>query len=426
MDSVFYSSILFCIVIIYNRYWLAIPYSNANFSPIGFVNYLGQVLNIWIPILVLSIYNRRKSKVYFLLGLASLLVLMNLLLESLTRGTILGLLAAEMIVLFILLLKTKKLPLKYLSVSVAFLCAVVTFNLMKISGLSTLKGQINSIQELNTGRENVFSNTVDMIKDNPLGVGVNNFEYTHQKYAKAGTPNASPYVSDMRILTSPYNILLKFYSELGFLGGSLFLILFGMVFIKALLNLLKGVFIDAWIFMAVFSLYFHAMFSSVFLTPVSLFFSTLLFAVVFSRESISEAKPIGMRLEWIVVPLILLLGYLSFIKTVSANLTAKGYRVGNTELVEKSFELNPHDYFTSLRLYELYLMKEGNKQQALASLERAINLYPYNIYMLIKAGEVASQLGLSDKAEEYKQRALDIYPNNPQAKLIQGVYSDIS
>ncbi|WP_187301410.1 DUF5957 family protein [Pseudoalteromonas luteoviolacea] len=417
-DSVFYSSIIFCAVIIYERYWLALPYTSQSFSPIGFVNYLGHVLNIWIPVLVLSIYNRRNSTVFLLLGLASLLVLMNLLVESLIRGTILGLLVAEIIVLFAVLLKTKKFQFKYLSILVAFSCTLVTFNLIENSGLSTLRGEITSIQEMDTGRETIFSNTIDMVKDNPLGVGVNNFEYIHQKYARAGTPDASPYISNMKVLRTPYNIVLKFYSELGFLGGSLFLILFSMVVIRAFLNFLKGGFVDAWIFIAVFALCFHAMFSSVFLTPVSLFFSIPLFAVVFSRESLNGIQPMNMRWIWIIVPFVFLLACLSIAKITSANLTAKGYRMGNTELVEKSLELNPYDYFTSLRLYSLYLIKEGNKEQALQSLERAINLYPYNIYMLIKAGDVASQLGLNDKAEEYKKRALDIYPNYYQAKLI--------
>ncbi|WP_155250727.1 O-antigen ligase family protein [Pseudoalteromonas luteoviolacea] len=416
-DSVFYASIVFSAATIYERYWLGNAYSSSNFSPIGFVNYLGHVLNIWIPILVLSIYNKRKSLPHLLLGLISLAFLMHLLVESNTRGTILGLLFAEIIVICVILLKTKKVPIKYFSISAAFLGAVVSYSAIDELGFSKLETQLKLIQSLDTGRDKLFLNTIDMIKDNPYGVGVNNFEYIHQKYAKAGTEESSPYITELSILRTPYNILLKFYSELGFIGGSLFLVIFGLVFIQALHNLLKGDYIDAWIFMAVFSLYFHSMFSSVFLTPVSLFFSILLFSFLLSRRGFFIKSAVSFRIEpvFLCLPLVIFLGYLSTLKTVSGNLTSTGYRIGDTDKVQSALDMNPHDYFAALRLFDLYLIKERNAEQALKSLEHAIKLYPYNLYMLIRAAEASAQLGLNNKAEMYKARALAINPNNTQA-----------
>ncbi|MBQ4834723.1 DUF5957 family protein [Pseudoalteromonas luteoviolacea] len=416
-DSVLYTSIFFSAATIYERYWLDIPYSSQNFSPIGFVNYLGHVLNIWIPILVLSIYSKRKSFPHLLCGLISLAFLMHLLVESNIRGTILGLLLGEIVVICTILLKTKKIPIKYFSISVAFLCAIVSFNAIDELGLSKLERQFKSIQSLDTGREDLFLNTLDMIKDNPHGVGVNSFELIHQKYAKAGTENSSPYITELSILKTPYNILLKFYSELGFIGGSLFLVIFGFIFVQAFVNLLKGDYVDAWIFMAVFSLYFHSMFSSVFLTPASLFFSIFLFSLMllrgnnyFSRTVSLEIKPVLLYL-----PIIIILGYLSTLKTISGNLSTTGYRLGETDRVKHALEVNPYDYFAALRLFELYLIMERNEEKALKSLEHAIELYPYNLYMLIRAAEVAAQIGLNDKAEAYKARALEINPHNNQA-----------
>lgn len=419
-ESVFYSSVVFCVVLAYERYWLGIPYGNTNFSPIGFVNYLGQVLNIWIPILVLSIYIKRKSIAHLVLGLASLMLLMNLLVESNTRGTILGLLSAEILVLLLVLIKTKKFAFKYLSISFVFVLAVGTFSYWKNSGTGKLEEQVQSIQNMDTGRDNIFLNTLDMVKDNPFGVGVNNFEFVHQKYAKAGTSESSPYVSRYQVLLSPYNIILKFYSELGLVGGSLFALLYGWVLFRALRNLLNGNFIDAWIFMAVFSLSFHAMFSSVYLTPVSLFFSVILFSVVFSKEkSNTQFTSIGKRRSiLILLPVALSLTYLSVVKTASGYLTAKGARLGETRLVEKALKINPQDYFAAVRLSDLYLYKERNKDAALKSLEHAINLYPYHVYLLIRAAELSLQLGLTEKAKKYKQRALDIYPSNYRASVI--------
>lgn len=419
-DSVLYSSVVFCIVLLYQRYWVEIPYSNANFSPIGFVNYFGQVLNIWLPILAFSIYSNRKAKGFLFIGLTSFVILMNLLIESNTRGTMLGLLIGEMCVLLIILIKTKKIPLKHLSILGTFLLAIGSFSFFESSGGGRIGLQVQSVMELNTGREHIFFNTLDMIKSNPLGVGAGNFEYIHQKYAKAGTESASPYISELRVLKSPYNILLKFYSELGFIGGTLFLIVFGFVFLQALLNFLKGDSVDAWLFIAVFSLYFHSMFSSVFLTPVSLFFSILLFSLVLARSQIccSYFNLFEINYRYIFIPMIVVLGYLSYSKIASDNVAYIGYSSGDAEKVKSAFEKNPYNHFAAKWLSHIYMLKENDKASGLRSLERAIEVYPYNLYFLINAAEVAEMLGEADKAEKYKLRALEIYPKHPRAMLV--------
>ncbi|KZW98487.1 hypothetical protein JL49_22995 [Pseudoalteromonas luteoviolacea] len=414
LECIYFSSLIFCIAVIYQRYWLDTPYGFLNFSPIGFVNYLGQVLNIWIPILVLAIYKSRHSIIKMVLGGISLLVMMNLLVESNTRGTILGLLGAELLVLLVLLVKKKRLPLKYITITAVFGVAVVTFSVAESNGFSKLQHQILSIKELNSGRETVFRNTLDMIVQNPAGVGVNNFEYIHQKYAKMGTSESSPYVSNYSILPSPYNIILKFYSESGFLGGSLFLVLFGWFFAQSLMNFLKGAIVDAWIFMAVFSLFFHAMFSSVFLTPVSLFFSLILFSVVVSRSELSNGVfSLSKKLvAGVCLSLIFLTGFVTVIKSTSSYLSKAGYKSGDTQKVEKSLEINPYNYISAMRLVELYLYKEGDQQEALNSVEYVLSIYPYNVDMLINASSIALQLGLNEKSEYYKKRVLEIYPHN--------------
>jgi O-antigen ligase len=61
-----------------------------------------------------------------------------------------------------------------------------------------------------------------MTIDNPIGVGINNFEYFHPKYAKPGTAAASTMVNEHSILRTPHNLILKLYSELGYFGGSIF------------------------------------------------------------------------------------------------------------------------------------------------------------------------------------------------------------
>ena len=414
IDCVFFSSLIFCIFLIYQRYIAGIPYSNTSFSPIGFVNYLGQVLNIWIPILVLSIYRHRSSKFRLVLGLLSLFILMNLLVESGTRATILGLLFAEITILIVLLVRTKKFPFKYIVVSAGLLSAIFSFSLLKEFGGETLLRQINSIQKLDTGREEVFANTLDMIADNPIGVGAGNFQFIHAKYGKMGTSDSSPYISQYKAITSPYNIFLKFYRELGFIFGSALCIAFLYCIFIAFNNFVKGDYIDAWIFMAVFSTSFHAMFSSVFLTPVSLFFSLILFSVVLSR---AEKNAVLFEIDQHYLYLISLF-LIFFIVTlraaeVSSNyLAVTGSKMGDVNAIEKSINVNPYNYKAFNRLSYLYLNKEADYKSAIDCLEGELEIYPYNVLTMISLTRIYFKLGDFEKFELYKNKVLDIYPNN--------------
>ncbi|KZN29866.1 hypothetical protein [Pseudoalteromonas luteoviolacea] len=421
VDGVFYASFVFCLVIIYQRYIALTPYSFINFSPIGFVNYLGQVLNIWIPILVLSIYMHRRSKLRLALGLFSLVILMNLLLESGTRGTILGLLCAEVFILAVMLIKTKKLPFKYMAISAGLLFSIATFSMLKEYGPNQLRDQVSSITALKTGRENVFANTIDMALDNPQGVGAGNFEFVHPKYGRMGTEHSSPYLSSHSMLLSPYNIILKFYSELGLVFGSLFTLLFFSLIFIAFRNFLIGNYIDVWVFLAVFSACFHAMFSSVFLTPVSLFFSLGLFSVVLSRSTLkmkskTVSKPISLCLFLFVV---LATAYLRGVELKSNYLSGLGSIKGDSELIEEAIELNEYNYFAMLMISKVYMYKDNDLHAALNSIERALVIYPYLVSGLVQATEISHQLGDVEKFNFYKGKVLAIYPNNERVNKLQ-------
>ncbi|OCQ21140.1 hypothetical protein A7985_10905 [Pseudoalteromonas luteoviolacea] len=420
VDGVFYSSIVFCSVLIFERYIVGKAYSVTDFSPIGFINYLGQVLNVWIPILILSIYMHRNSKVRLIAGVLSTAILMNLLLESGTRGAILGLLCAEVCILLVLLVKTKKFPVKYMAVSAGLLVSVGTFTMLKDLGPEMLQGHVNSIKNLETGRETVFANTADMIVDNPHGVGAGNFQYIHPKYAKMGTEQTSPYLSEYGILVSPYNIILKFYSELGVLFGSVFLIVLSSVFYISFKNFLFGNYVDTWVFMAVFSLCFHAMFSSVFLTPVSLLFSMLLFSVVLSRAKYSVKKLIVKRSVFIVLSIGLALSIL-FIRSaeVGSNYLANlGLKIGDTQMVERAIEINGYNHRALLGASFLYLHKEQDLKATLNSLENTLEVYPYMLFSMVQAAEISYKLGDFERFKRYKNKVLEIYPANERVLSI--------
>ena len=64
-----------------------------------------------------------------------------------------------------------------------------------------------------------------MILDNPWGVGAGNYEYIHPLYARLGTPYTTLYINEKKVWTNPHNIILKFFSEIGWIGGGFFILL---------------------------------------------------------------------------------------------------------------------------------------------------------------------------------------------------------
>ena len=143
-----------------------------------------------------------------------------------------------------------------------------------------------------TKREALFRNTFEMALENPKGVGVNNFEYLHPKYANLDT-RPSPYVSDSTILRTPHNISLKMFSEVGYIGGIVFILIVLSILWSGLKSAYFGTYTEKWLFVALFALLFHAHFSAVFLTPGSLFFAVLLFSFSFAVYSVGQTVSIS-------------------------------------------------------------------------------------------------------------------------------------
>ncbi|KNC67485.1 hypothetical protein AC626_10400 [Pseudoalteromonas rubra] len=91
-------------------------------------------------------------------------------------------------------------------------------------------------------------------------------------------------VGEKMVLKTPHNILLKFYSETGWLGGVVFSAILALILFKSMVNAYYGNQSDRWLLVAVVSTLFHSLFTALFLTPGSLFFATLLFSFVLYRN----------------------------------------------------------------------------------------------------------------------------------------------
>ena len=145
--------------------------------------------------------------------------------EAGTRGTILGLTICELVVFFIMLKKDKKKAVVFLSISLLLIVGIATYHLIEPLRNGRIVAQMSQVIAGNTHhRSALFKNTIEMSLDNPFGVGINNFEYLHPKYANLDT-RPSPYVSDSTILRTPHNISLKMLAEVGYIGGVVFILI---------------------------------------------------------------------------------------------------------------------------------------------------------------------------------------------------------
>ena len=258
------SALVFSLVFIFERYVFEIPYNVGTYTPIGFMNNAGQVFNIWIPCLILYCYQQRNNRILCGLGFLGLLVVVSILMQAATRGTIIGLALSEFLVFLIVFKQNKKQAVVFLSITCLLTVGVVINKLSAALDNGRLSAKIEAMKQGLGSRAKIYKNSLDMTFDNPRGVGVNNFEYIHPKYAQPGTNKSSEYVNERQILRTPHNIILKIYTELGWLGGSIFLLLFIYVFSSAFYSAIKGGGIDKWLFVAVSATSFHSLFSAVF------------------------------------------------------------------------------------------------------------------------------------------------------------------
>ncbi|WP_125718023.1 O-antigen ligase family protein [Pseudoalteromonas rubra] len=392
------------------------------FSSFGFVNNLGQVLNVWLPVLVAAILYQGKLNTRSICGAFSFIVCICALLESGTRGTILGLLLGETVLFMLILGKLKRKAFTYLTITASLLAGSIAYSQVDSYLGGRLNDKLQSIKDLDTGREELFVNTFDMVLDKPLGVGANNFEYIHPKYAKLGTADASPMVGSGLILKTPHNIALKFFSETGWAGGLIFCAILTLMVFKSMVNAYKGNQIDRWLLVAMISTVFHSMFTALFLTPASLFFAILLFSFVLYRnkELIEENRTDKKVIRFQYLPALIVVYAGVFTSNHLASYYAHlGYVSGNQLYMQRSFKLNPYD---SKALYDYYILQRylyKDHEQALGALEKFIPLYPYHTSGLLAAAELMIQRHNYAGAVGQLDFLLTFYPNLARAHKLK-------
>ncbi|WP_125779299.1 O-antigen ligase family protein [Pseudoalteromonas rubra] len=417
-DIVICSSVIFSLLYVESRINDYDLIHVTAFSTFGFVNNLGQVLNIWLPVLVAAILYQGKLNTRSICGALSFIICICALLESGTRGTILGLMLGEAVLCLLVFGKLKRKALTYLTITVSVIVGSIAYSQVDSYFGGRLNAKLQSINELNTGREELFVNTFDMLLEKPFGVGANNFEYIHPKFAKLGTIYATPAVGENQILRTPHNIALKFFSETGWLGGLIFSSILALLMFKSMVNAYKGNQTDRWLLVAVISTVFHSMFTALFLTPASLFFAILLFSFVLYRnkelinENTTEMKVL--RFRYLPVLLVLYAGFFAS-NHLASYYAHHGYVSANQVYMQRSLTLNPYD---SKALYDYYTLQRyyhKDHEKALSALEKFLPLYPYHTSGLLAAAELMIQRQNYAGALERLDFLLTFYPELARA-----------
>lgn len=424
---VVYSAAAFVILFYLERYILQLDTNVGSFSPLGFINNTGQVFNIWIPVLVLATFTYIKQPRLLLFIAPVLIAIVSILMEASVRGSIIGLFIGEGLVFLIMLWKDKTKALLFLSTSALLLIGIGSYKFIDALEGGRLSSKISELENAispSNARLKLFGNTYDMILDNPLGVGTNNFEYVHPKYAQPGTSSASPYVNEHQILRTPHNIILKITSETGILGGLIFLTSLALIFFMSISNAIKGSMADRWLLASLTALLFHSLLSAVFLTPASLLFSIYLFSFIscsFNQLRTKKAPTfeLQIRKEALVVPVLILL--LSLSDGLSRILSFQGRHTLDSTALEQSLSFNPYNQRALFSLSHAEYRRNKDTQASLNAIDNFIALYPYHLQANYIKSERLFQLKEYQKADNQIRQLIDIYPNYAKAQRLAKV-----
>jgi len=411
---------IFSIFFIYGTFYSNFFHMPSAFSSIGHFNYTGHILNIAIPFLILNFYIQ-KNKTIKLLSIFTALLLVNILILSSSRGSIFGLISSEFVIIIYLFIKNKKIiyyPIITFLLVLSFLIyqslapnmiVNLTSKLETFKNLNDIKiSHTNKIQNLkvvnntSSNRFNMYLNTIDMIIDNPYGIGIDNFEYIHPKYAKVGTSSASPLLSINKILTHPHNIILKYISEIGIIGGIIFIVILLIIMKKVLSNIIynKNDIVDITIAIAFGTTLFHSMVSAVFLVPVSIFYTAILISIILYRNYNQNNNKQSFKINKYFS--ILIYGYF-FINLLIFSLFYLSKYYSNQFTVQKNYNYlpksilyNPYNENAILKMarYQIYINK--NNILGLYYINRYLSIYPYSMIGLIEKAKIEFKLKQCD------------------------------
>jgi O-Antigen ligase len=424
ISCVIASCAAFFITLFIERYILKLHFERANYTPLGFINHGGHVYIIWIPILFWGLFN---FKLYgrVLCG-ALLLACLWLLADSAIRASIVGLAGACLAIGVISLRKDKPMTYRTLLLLATLILAIGATSLMQphntlINEKITLATQSTSLNQVSSDRILIYKNTLEMIFDSPLGVGMNNFEYIHPLYGKAGTPHASPFMNESEILRQPHNYYLKIISETGWLGGLLLCVILGFVGFGLLRCQITD---NPWFNpyrIAIAATFINALFCATFINPASLWFFVLLMASFAATHpapgTILQLKNRGgIGFSGLLLALFLLA--FSSANFVSQHFALQGRIAQDSIKLQRALAIFPGNERAWFDLAMAQFEQDALPQDAIGSLNNFLKLSPYHIGARYKLSQWYCYAREFPRCKSSAEQLLRYYPTFKPAQQL--------
>ncbi len=447
------------------RYWQGyfLDYGKPNynihvlFSPIGHVNFTGDVLIILLPFLmwVLASCNHLVLR---LLNWFSVTTLATILLVASSRGALGGLIITICLTLLIWVrhrrafsLASHKIPMMLmmsalLASSLVYLALPFHYrDLARVSAaagqLTTDKGKIKltpgaktpplatlwvELSPLLGARTPIFASTTAMILDAPLlGQGTGNYAWVYPKYSNRYPDFRDPLSSVRTFTTNPHNVVLQIASQNGIPAMLIFmglLVYFWGRMLKRLWQTWDGYILSG--LCALTAALFDAMFNHVFFNPASMFVFALLggswWGYVNNQDNPTHIKIPARPMAAVSLIVVLSLSLWPLRWVISEWYTGQAMAYARfpkyeSRFYEKAYRWDKENFRAVFGMGQV-AYKQKKYAQSAAYFTEFEKFYPYNPPALNMLGAAYMMSGNYEQAVLAFQRALDTYPGFEMAE----------
>jgi len=427
------------------------------FSPVGHVNFTGDVLVILLPAMIWMLA-ASMNPVLRLITWFSVFTSATLLLVAASRGALGGLLVG---IIFLTLIAGRhgwrgNLSLRstgalWWALSALLVAVIVDMNLpyhyrelVRLSDTVEAAVDLHAVKHLTpyvaqppfadfwaasypvlTDRTPIFASTTAMAMDAPwLGQGTGNFPFVYPAWSNR-FPDFRDALSGARTFTTnPHNVILQLASQNGLVAASVFMFLLLLLWWRLLMSVWREW--HAWHaagLTAVTAAVFDAMFNHVFVNPASMFVFALFAGAWWGslqpagwlskplcKFSLSATRPLAITLA--VVTVVLAIWPLRWVVSEwhvgQAMAHARDIDVARAEFA-KAYALDPYNFRAVFGMAQTSYMA-GQFDQAVMYLLDFEAIYPYNPPALNMLGAAYLMIGDRNNAARAFARALKILP----------------
>lgn len=333
----------------------------------------------------------------------------------------------------------------WVAVSLEILFMLIVFNFAIVKHLFTLKftagmifvallalslhfGQNLYDKPSSKQRLDMWGNTIEMIKDNPIGVGLNNHSVIYPKYQKYHNTTSGAIFNEATQVIHTHNDFLQLVAEVGVLGAVI-VVWIAFLFYRSVFYCCKNkdlFLISIAICAAVSGIIVNSFFSFPFHMPIPPLVLAVYLAIIFSlsndkKHSISIKRWIAFATVIVLIPAIFYASkyhynnikkdrYLLYAKYFEQQ---KNWRAVSI-LSKEAYSLNP--YCKKLLAYSARASIEtGDYDRGVEYLKQVLKVYPYNMNSITNMGIAYMLSGKYSAAQECFNRVLEIKPDNHKA-----------